>query len=79
LSKRKNPDEAINDLRRREWTTLKNIGFYFEDNSRLQEGNIEIIQAIQKWASIKKFNLVIWTNLESNFKERSKLYIAYAG
>jgi len=78
LSKRKNPDETINDLRRREGTTLKNIGFYFADNSRLQEGNIDIIKTIQQWASIKKFNFVIWTNLECNFKERSKFFLPFS-
>ena len=72
LSKRLNPYEAIDDLRRREGTTSKNIGFYFVDNSRLQGGSIEILKTIQQWASIKNVDVIIWTNLKCNFQEMCK-------
>lgn len=72
LSKRKNPDDTICDLRSREGTTLKNIGFYFADNSRKQVRNEEVLKTIQEWASAKKIDVVIWTDLESNFQEKSR-------
>jgi len=71
-SKRKNPDDAICDLRSREGTTLKNIGFYFADNSRKQARYDEVLRVIERWASTKKLDVVIWTDLESNFQEKSK-------
>jgi hypothetical protein len=72
LSKRKNPDDAICDLRCREGTTLENIGFYFVDGSRKQYREEETFKSIKIWASEKKIDVVIWTDLASNFQEKSK-------
>ncbi len=72
LSKRKNPDHAICDVRSREGTTLKNIGFYFADKSRMQARDEEVLRVIKSWASTEKIDVVIWTDLESNFQEKSK-------
>lgn len=72
FSKRKNPDDAISDLRCREGTTLDNIGFYFSDGSRKQSRDVDSLKAITAWASSNKIDVVIWTGLSSNFKERSK-------
>lgn len=72
LSNRKTPDDAICDLRCREGTTLKNIGFYFADSSRAQAREAEVLETVQAWASEKKIDVVIWTDLDSNFLEKSK-------
>ncbi len=72
LSKRKNPDDAICDLRCREGTTLENIGFYFVDGSREQSREEEVLIGIQSWALERKIDIVIWTDLASNFREKSK-------
>jgi hypothetical protein len=72
FSKRKSPDDAICDVRSREGTTLKNVGFYFADNSRKKAREEEVLRTIQNWASEKKIDVVIWTDLESNFQEKSK-------
>lgn len=72
FSKRKNPDDAISDLRCREGTTLNNIGFYFSDGSRKQSRDADSLKAIAAWASNNKIDVVIWTDLSSNFKEKSK-------
>lgn len=72
LSKRQNPDDAICDVRNREGTTLKNVGFYFADNSRKQARDEEVLKIIQNWASKRKIDVVIWTDLESNFQKKSK-------
>ncbi|MDO8939712.1 MAG: hypothetical protein Q7U98_11180 [Methylicorpusculum sp.] len=72
LSKRKNPDDAICDVRSREGTTLKNVGFHFAEISRNQARDEEVLKAVQNWASKKKIDVVIWTDLESNFDEKSE-------
>lgn len=72
FSKRKNPDDAICDVRNREGTILKNIGYYFADKSRMQDLNKEVLNIIQNWALEKKIDVVIWTALESNFQNKSK-------
>ncbi len=71
ISKRKNPDDAICDLRCREGTTIKNIGFYFADGTRKQSRDDESLESIRAWAAKKKIHVVIWTDLESNFQEKS--------
>ncbi len=72
LSKRKKPDDAICDLRSREGTILKNIGYYFADDSRKQSHEEENLKSIQGWAIEKKIDVVAWADLESNFQEKSK-------
>jgi len=72
FSKRKNPDDAICDLRCREGTTLKNIGFFFADGSRTQSRDGESLESIRVWVSEKKVDIVIWTDLASNFPKKSK-------
>lgn len=71
LSKRQNPNDAINDVRCREGTTLNNIGFYFADNTRQQAREKQTLENIRKWASEKNIDVVIWTDLKSNFQEKS--------
>jgi hypothetical protein len=72
FSKRKNPDDAICDVRSREGTTLKNVGFHFTDNSRKQAREEEVLKTVQNWASDKKIDVVVWSDLESNFQEKSE-------
>ncbi len=72
FSTRKNPDDAISDLRCREGTIIKNIGFYFSDGSRKQGRDNDSLESIATWASDNKVDIVVWTDLPSNFKEKSK-------
>ncbi len=78
LSKRKSPNDAICDLRSREGTTLRNIGFYFADESLKNYyeeafNNIhkEAFNNIKNWATERKIDVVIWTNLQSNFQKKT--------
>ena len=66
MSKRTDPDDAICDLRSREGTILKRIGYYFIDGSR--SGTPEVPETIKDWVKKKKFDFVIWTGLLSNFE-----------
>jgi len=66
-SKRQNPDDSICDLRSREGTTLSNIGFYFADGSRQQSKDPATLTSVQVWAASKSIDVVVWTDLASNF------------
>lgn len=68
-SKRANPEDAICDLRSREGTIRANIGFYFSDGSRQNCHDSSTTRSITKWALEKNFNVVVWTDLRSNFED----------
>lgn len=73
LSKRRNIDDVVCDLRCREGTVLKHIGYYLLDDSRL--GEPAIPDGMTDWAKEKKLDGVVWTGLPSNFrKEVGKVF-----
>jgi len=72
FSRRKDPEDAICDLRTQEGTNRKNIGFYFLDGSRQQSRDLAVGESIIAWAKSNGIDVVVWTDLESNFKEKSK-------
>jgi len=72
FSKRKDPEDAICDLRSREATTKKNIGFYFCDGSRHRGRDADSLKTIAAWCKTKRVDVVVWTDLESNFKLKSR-------
>lgn len=71
FSKRENPDKAIDDLMKREGTKNKeNIGrCHFADKSQNYSRNDS--SNISKWAKDNDIEVVIWTDLESNFKDKT--------
>lgn len=71
-SKRISADDAIADLRCREGTTLANMGFFFADASRSQSRSTQVLSRVKEWASTKKIDVVVWTDLASNFSEKRK-------
>ncbi len=70
-STRKNPDDAICDLRSREGTVLRHIGAMFLDGSRSQGGDEATREAIRPWAREKKFDVVVWTDLPADFQKKT--------
>jgi hypothetical protein len=70
-STRHNPDDAIADLRCREGTTLRNIGYYFRDGSRRNSRSDYILTTIGAWADASSIDVVVWTDLSSNFESKS--------
>ncbi|WP_333834685.1 hypothetical protein [Rubrimonas sp.] len=70
LSKRTNPDDAIADLRDREGTIMRHIGFCFAKNLELKCVP-PVPPSIPIWASSNKIELVIWAGLPSNFSDRN--------
>lgn len=69
MSKRKELDDAICDLRSREGTNLKNIGYWSADGRTEKCG---VVKRIGDWAEQTKIDAVVWTALESNFFAKSK-------
>ena len=70
MSKRRCPVDTITDLRCREGTIMKWIGYYFADDSSRAE--VDVPSAIVSWAKEKSFDVVVWTALPSNFKQKTK-------
>jgi hypothetical protein len=68
-----NLNEAIKKLRIREKTIQCRIGFILikENKSRCQVVP-EILNEIRDWATKKKLDAVVWTDLLSNFKEERR-------
>ncbi len=69
ISRRADPDDAIVDLRCREGTVMRHMGFYFRDGSR--RGLPDIPETIPPWAELHKFDVVVWTGLPSNFEKET--------
>lgn len=69
LSKRKDPEDAFCDLRSREGTTRKNIGYIFIDGSQSHSRDAESLATIRKWAESRKIDVALWTDLASNFND----------
>lgn len=67
ISKRKDPDDAISDLRCREGTIMRHIGYYFADGSRVCRPQVP--ESIAPWAAENEIDVVVWTGLTSNFKD----------
>lgn len=62
---------AKEDLRKREGTSPKKIGFVsLQDVKQRCQFDESITRPIQTWAKGKKVDAVIWTDLESNFKDK---------
>ena len=70
LSTRQDPEDAICDLRAREATTRKNIGYVFADGSAAR-GHRSTSKLVAAWAQVKRFDVVVWTDLASNFESKT--------
>lgn len=70
LSKRKDPDDAVADLRCREACLLKNIArldLPFSPSGSLDRKEVT---AVAEWATNRHLDVVVWTALENNFEEK---------
>ena len=69
LSARSAPDDAIADLRCREGTVMRRMGFYFRDGSRTCVPPVP--ETMAAWAADKGYDVVVWTGLPSNFRDET--------
>lgn len=70
LSTRRDPDDAIADLRCREGSIMRRMGYYFRDGSRQCQPHVP--DTIGPWAAMNGIDVVIWTGLPGNFEEKVK-------
>ena len=80
-SARRKLDRAIADLEDREGVTSgDSIGFVNLTSSESRGGAEETVNAIRSWAEKRNYDAVVWTALQSNFKnysvERAVRYLA---
>jgi hypothetical protein len=66
FSRRSSIDDAVGDLRSREGTSLKRIGYFAPINGQL--GAPEVPHTIKAWSEGQKLDAVVWTGLQSNFE-----------
>jgi hypothetical protein len=63
-------EQAVEDLAKREGTPAKNIGFLLTDG-RHSARFPRYIPRLRAWLRMRGFDGVVWTDLPSNFEERS--------
>jgi len=68
LSKRPKISEVIEDIRKREKTSVRNIG-YFCTTGQSRSRSRESLKSILDWTSDRDLNGVVWTDLPSNFEK----------
>lgn len=74
FSRRGYVGDTVCDLRCREGTTRKNIGWYSSKNGREEWTNADhdAQSSIREWARGNSIDAVVWTALGSNFEDRTK-------
>lgn len=71
-------EEAIENLRVREGTNKKGIGFVdLNSNQNQSKFSKPLLDKISEWAKEKSLDAVIWTDLESNFLEKQDKEFSY--
>lgn len=70
LSLRDDPDDALADLRDREKTKMKYIGFVDLVTDEQRGRDPEAVATIKAWAQQRGIQFVAWTDLASNFKAK---------
>ncbi len=77
LSKRSSLADAVADLRDREGTVIKRIGFIEMakgDTSKAKFADqIDIFQNVQTWCESSNYDAAVWTALPSQFKEQTNM------
>lgn len=70
MSRRKSPADAIADLRDREGTIMDHMGFCFAQEPE-RKCVPAVPGAIAAWAKKKKFDVVVWAGMPSNFPAKN--------
>ena len=74
LSRRKDPRDAVCDLRSREGTTFQKIGFTeIGDTRQEQSRDTAVTRIIKDWAIQRSIQVIVWTDLESNFQKKKSI------
>lgn len=71
ISKRTDPKDAVCDLRDREGTVNRHIGIIDLKENEESSKFPEVTKTIKKWCEDKGHRAVVWTDLPSNFEDKS--------
>lgn len=71
LSPRADINDAIADLKNREGTSARKIGFVDLLHNHHHAASEPIAQTIQEWATHTDIEGVVWTDLQSNFEDET--------
>ena len=71
LSRRQVAAEAIADLQRREGTIPRNIGVVSPAKPEMRARDLGTAQSVRSWAELNALDVVLWTDLPSNFEEKT--------
>jgi hypothetical protein len=79
LINRKLLEDAVCDVRCREGANLADIGYCVVSNPKDYRGRDQsVVDIIRAWAADKKFDAVVWTDLRSNFPEKSNPKVVFS-
>ena len=70
LSTRSEPHDVVCDLRCREGTTTRNIGYINLSTGDARGRDKKVVETIGSWARENEIPFVVWTDLPANFPER---------
>jgi hypothetical protein len=70
-SSRVDPNDSACDLRVREGTGIGNIGLVDLRSDIVRSHDEEVARTIREWAAEQGFDAVVWTDLQSNFQEKT--------
>lgn len=69
--------DAIADLRDREGTIRKRIGFVDLKNNKISQteftDHVDVFQTVEDWCNREEYDAAVWTALPSQFKEQTKM------
>lgn len=71
ISRRPDLVDALADLRAREGTAMKNIGYVDLAKGTWRGRDAEVVATIEAWAGANALSLVAWTDLPSNFAAKT--------
>jgi len=75
LSPRSEIADAVEDIRRREGTTRRHIGFYERSGNSSSRGEfpqqVDVIDVIRRWCNNADIDGIVWTALPSNFHDET--------
>jgi hypothetical protein len=71
LSVRGTLKEAVKDLRRRETTNPKHVGYFSRTESHARDP--ESLKSVAGWVDGAKVDAVVWSDLPSNFENQRKI------
>ena len=73
MSSRPDPKKAAHDLRKRERTVPRQIGIFDPVDEVMKCKSSQAANRIREWTVEKNLRAVVWTDLPSNFPEKSLL------